>query len=100
MTRKDKSSGSRIIQRTRRHWALQDAKARFSEVVRRAKNYGPQHVTIHGREEIVVISAKDFRRLKGARSGADLVNLMRGSPLRDVVIERVSVRAPVRDVPL
>ena len=26
---------------------------------------GPQHVTVHGRDEVVVISAEEFRRLKG-----------------------------------
>ncbi|NBT97438.1 MAG: type II toxin-antitoxin system prevent-host-death family antitoxin [Methylocystaceae bacterium] len=30
-------------------WPLQDAKARFSELVRRACSEGPQHVTVHGR---------------------------------------------------
>ena len=44
-------------------WLLQDAKARFSELVRRVRSEGPQRVTIHGREEVVVISAEEFRRL-------------------------------------
>jgi prevent-host-death family protein len=38
-------------------WALQDAKARFSELVRKAKTEGPQRITVHGREEVVVIAA-------------------------------------------
>jgi prevent-host-death family protein len=33
-----------------------DAKARFGELVRRAKSEGPQIVTAHGREEVVVIA--------------------------------------------
>ena len=41
-------------------WPLQDAKARFSELVRRVRSEGPQHVTVHGREEVVVISSEDF----------------------------------------
>src|SRR3954451_17042888 len=47
------------------HWALQDAKARFSELVRRVRDEGPQHVTLHGRDEVVVIAAEEFRRLRG-----------------------------------
>jgi len=43
-------------------WKLQDAKARFSELVRRVRSEGPQHVTVHGRDEVVVISAEEFRR--------------------------------------
>jgi len=39
------------------HWPLQDAKARFSELVRRVGSDGPQTVTVHGREEVVVVSA-------------------------------------------
>jgi len=79
---------------------LQDAKARFSELVRCAHSEGPQHVTVHGRDEVVVLAAEDYHRLKGDRSGQLLVDLLRGSPLRDVVIERRGVRSPVRAVKL
>jgi prevent-host-death family protein len=34
---------------------LQDAKARFSELVRRVRSEGPQQVTVHGRDEVVII---------------------------------------------
>jgi prevent-host-death family protein len=37
-------------------WTLQDAKAHFSGVVRRARTEGPQHVTIHGKETAVILS--------------------------------------------
>ena len=50
-------------------WLLQDAKARFSELVRRVRSEGPQHVTVHGRDEVVVIAAEEFRRLKGELTG-------------------------------
>jgi prevent-host-death family protein len=79
-------------------WPLQDAKARFSELVRRASSDGPQLVTVHGRDEVVVLSAEEFRKLKGERTGQALVDLMRDSPLRDVDIEPERVRLPVRDV--
>ena len=36
------------------YWLLQDAKARFSELVRKVRSEGPQHVTVHGRDEVVV----------------------------------------------
>jgi prevent-host-death family protein len=82
------------------HWMLQDAKARFSEVVRRARSEGPQHVTVHGRDEVVVMSAEEFHRLMGDRSGQLLVDVLRDSPLRDVPIESPAVRSPVRGVKL
>jgi prevent-host-death family protein len=79
---------------------LQDAKARFSELVRRAKQEGPQHVTVHGREEVVVIRADDFRRLAGAQTGRALVDVMQRSPHRSTSVEPRRLRMPVRDVGL
>jgi prevent-host-death family protein len=81
-------------------WLLQDAKARFSELVRRVKTDGPQLVTVHGREEVVVISAEEFRRLRGEQSGKALIAAMQASPHRGVSLEPAGVRAPVRDVAL
>ncbi len=83
------------------HWLLQDAKARFSELVRRVRSDGPQHVTVHGRDEVVVIAAEDFRRLQGERTGQALVDALQASPYRDVELALApSVAAPVRDVEL
>lgn len=83
------------------HWLLQDAKARFSELVRRVRSEGPQHVTVHGRDEVVVIAAEDFRRLQGERTGKALVDALRASPHRDVELDSPpSVASPVRNVTL
>ena len=79
-------------------WPLQDAKARFSEFVRRARSDGPQHVTVHGREEVVIVAADEFRRLKGSRSGADLIAAMQASPYKEIDLEPERLRMPVRDV--
>ena len=46
-------------------WQVQDAKQRFSEVIRAAHDEGPQVVTRHGHEVAVVIDIADYRRLKG-----------------------------------
>jgi prevent-host-death family protein len=77
-----------------------DAKARFSELVRRVRSEGPQHVTVHGRDEVVVISAEEFRRLKGDLTGQALISAMQASPHREIDIEPRGVRMPVRDVAL
>ena len=82
------------------HWLLQDAKARFSELVRRVRSEGPQHVTIHGRDEVVVIAAEEFRRLKGDRTGQALVDAIQASPHRDVELTVHRALMPVRDVSL
>ncbi|MGH6957138.1 MAG: type II toxin-antitoxin system prevent-host-death family antitoxin [Caulobacteraceae bacterium] len=79
---------------------MQDAKARFSELVRRVRSEGPQHVTVRGREEVVVIAAEAFRRLKGEGTGARLVAALQASPFREIELEPSRGPAPVRDVRL
>src|SRR5512145_1714697 len=71
-------------------WRLQDAKARFSELVRQAQQKGPQRVTVHGKDAVVVVDAVEWDRLKKPVSGLDLVEALASSPLRDVPFERVS----------
>ena len=81
-------------------WPLQDAKADFSELVRRARSEGPQLVTVHGQDEVVVVTADEFRRLKGERTGRSLIDALQASPSRGFEIEPGRVRMPVRDVEL
>jgi antitoxin Phd len=50
-----------------RTWQMQDAKAKFSEVVKRARTEGPQMVTHRGVGTAVVLSMEDYRRLEVAR---------------------------------
>ena len=88
----------RIRERRPGRWLLQDAKARFSELVRRVRSEGPQHVTVHGRDEVVVIATEDFRRLKGNLTGDALIAVLRASPYPDTKIETRRSRMPVRDV--
>ena len=49
-------------------WPLQDAKARFSELVRRVRSDGPQHVTVRGRDEVVVVAGR--RNFAGSKATA------------------------------
>lgn len=76
-------------------WALQDAKARFSEVVRRANVDGPQVVTYRGVEKAVVISADEFRRLHpDRRSFVDA--LLEGPTLDDGTVDTINRRSDDR----
>lgn len=63
-------------------WKLEDAKNRFSEVVRRALAHQPQRVTRGGRDAVVVVSAEDYAVLTFA---GDLVEFLQKSPLADAV---------------
>lgn len=81
-------------------WCLQDAKAQFSEVVRQARQRGPQRVTLHGRDAVVIVRADEFDRLLQPISGRDIVAALATSPLGEVTIERLTVKSPVRDIGL
>src|SRR6202142_455922 len=82
------------------YWLLEDAKARFSELVRKGPSQGPKHGRVHGRDEVVVIAAEEFRRLKGSATGTALIAAMQASPYRQIDIAPGRVRPPVRDMSL
>ncbi len=75
-------------------WLLNEAKARFSELVRLVRSEGPQRVTVHGRDEVVILSAEEFRRLTGERSGAALVEAMQSFPYPEVEFDPTRDRVP------
>ena len=62
-------------------WQLQTAKARFSELFRRARTEGPQYVTRQGKEAVVVIGAEEFEKLKRRNRKTSLVQFFAESPL-------------------
>lgn len=63
-------------------WQLQDAKAQFSELFRRAQTEGPQYVTRQGKDAVVVLTAEEFERLTArSRQPGDLVRFFAESPL-------------------
>jgi len=47
------------------HWQVQEAKQRFSELVRKAQTEGAQYVTKHGEEVAVVVGIDEYHRLTG-----------------------------------
>ena len=52
----------------RTRWKLEDAKARFSEVVRLARSEGPQRVTVRGKDAVVVIAVEALEKLLPAET--------------------------------
>src|SRR5258708_38198302 len=81
-----------LSDRSRRsnRWRLQDAKAKFSEVVRQAQQRGPQRVTLHGRDAVVVVRADEFDRMRRPISGRGIVAALATSPLAGVNFERMT----------
>ncbi len=67
-------------------WQIQQAKARFSELVDRALKEGPQTVTRHGKAVAVLVPADEYRRLR--TGGRTLKALLAAAPLEGVEIGR------------
>jgi prevent-host-death family protein len=78
-------------------WQIQEAKAHFSELVKRAESEGPQGITLHGKSVAVVLSYAMFKRLSG--NDLSLLEFMQASPLYgtdDINLDRNS--SPTREV--
>lgn len=71
-------------------WQLQEAKNKLSQVVRDAKESGPQVITVHGKDTAVVVSIEEYERLANVVQGSFL-EFMQSSPWSDVElnIERI-----------
>jgi len=61
------------------HWQLQDAKNKFSNLVEKAQHNGPQIVTKHGKDAVVVLSIKEYKKL--VKPKKSLVKFFQSSPL-------------------
>lgn len=44
-------------------WQLQEAKNKFSQVVRQAQQGKPQYITVHGKPTAVIVSIEDYQKL-------------------------------------
>jgi prevent-host-death family protein len=80
-------------------WQLQEAKNKFSEVVEEAIHHGPQTVTRHGQETVIILSIKDYRKLRGVPKESFAEFMMR-SPLRGVELDLKRDKSLPRDVSL
>jgi len=67
-------------------WQLQDAKARFSELVQKTLDEDPQVITRRGKRSVVMVADEEFARLK--RKGIDFVTFLRSAPRVDLAIDR------------
>jgi prevent-host-death family protein len=77
-------------------WQLQEAKARLSGVVKKAATEGPQSITVHGQPSAVVISSKEYKRLKRRRES--FVTFMRRSPLFGLELDLERRQTSTREV--
>ena len=81
-------------------WKLEDAKARFSEVVRQACEKGPQRVSVRGRETVVILSVADYAHLAPEAAKPTLAALFGEGPFARLDHFEETLRrepAPFRD---
>jgi antitoxin Phd len=81
-----------------REWQLQDAKARFSELVKLAVADGPQVITVHGEPTAVLLSSAEFAKLTWR--SLSLVDFFQKSPLKGLALDLKRDRSPNRENPV
>jgi antitoxin Phd len=79
-------------------WQLQEAKNHFSEVVDKALHDGPQIVTRHGKDAVVVLSSEDYKKISRPRTS--LADFFQSSPLKGVELKIARQRDLPRETPL
>lgn len=79
-------------------WQLQEAKARFSELIRRASTEGPQAITVRGTDEAVVLSAEEYQKLLGNKPS--FLQFINHSPVKGVELRLRRDRSVARRVEL
>jgi antitoxin Phd len=72
-------------------WQMQDAKARFAELIRKASSEGPQIVTYRGVDTAVVLSTQDYRRMQLDRKSF-VDHLFSGPKLDDEIVDMINER--------
>lgn len=79
-------------------WQLQEAKARFSELIRQVGKEGPQMITVRGDEEAVVLSATAYQKLTGQQPS--FLEFVAHSPLKGLELAIARDRSAARPLRL
>ncbi|MBU0481122.1 MAG: type II toxin-antitoxin system Phd/YefM family antitoxin [Proteobacteria bacterium] len=79
-------------------WQLQEAKNKFSNLVDKAHHDGPQVVTKHGKESVVIIAVEDYHKLNKPTS--DLVSFFKNSPLSGTNLDLARDKSSSRNIEL
>ena len=77
-----------------RSWQLQEAKNKFSRVVKDAMNDGPQIITKHGVEVAIVMSYAEYQKMIASRG--KLSTFFRDSPLVDIELDLARDKSDAR----
>ncbi len=75
-------------------WTVAEAKAKFSELIDRARAEGPQTITRKGHSAVVVVSAQEWEQ-KTRRNG-NLADFFAASPLRGSKLKTPRLKGGLR----
>ena len=59
-----------------------------------------RHVAVHGRDKVVLVTAEEFRRLEGKRTGQALIDALQAAPRGKLDLAPARAPMPVRSVRL
>jgi antitoxin Phd len=79
-------------------WKLQDAKARFSELVRKARAGAPQKVTLHGKDAVLVVDAERYEIRLRERPKQSMTDFIAGSKKYAGVLDGVNLARATGDL--
>lgn len=95
------TAGKKLWKNISGEWQVQTAKARFSELFRRARAEGPQLITRQGKEGVVMMSDEQYEELVGrSHQPKTLVEFFRTSPLVGVELDLERQKDEGRDIEL
>lgn len=69
-------------------WQLQEAKNKLSQLIKNADKGVPQYITVHGKNTAVILSTKEYEKLKRPASKLSSVLLMPVLEKEDELFER------------
>lgn len=81
-----------------KQWQLQEAKARFSDLVKAASHHGPQSVTVHGKPTVVILSVTEYSRLTSTNKS--FIQFLTDSPLMGIHLDLERDSSLVREINL
>ena len=82
----------------RRIWQLQEAKNKFSSVVEQAQNEGPQIISKHGKEAVIILSIEEYRKIM--KPEGNLFQFMQKSPFHGVELDISRDKTTPRNISL
>lgn len=79
-------------------WTLREARNKLSEVIRHAQTSGPQFITVHGEDTVVVLSAEDYQKL--TKTKGSLTDFFRECPWADINLDLTRSKETSRAIAL